>query len=97
MLAKVQSMILLCHRVSVLYQRGTATLGQIAMTKAHCTRVAREVAAEAREIMGGNGILIENHAMVALLDLEGIYTYEGTYEINTLVAGREITGHSAFK
>jgi len=67
------------------------------MTKAYCTRVAREVAGDAREILGGNGILIENHAMVALLDLEGIHTYEGTYEINTLIAGREITGISAFK
>jgi alkylation response protein AidB-like acyl-CoA dehydrogenase len=47
--------------------------------------------------MGGNGILIENRAMKALMDIEGVYTYEGTYEINTLVAGRELTGVSAFK
>jgi acyl-CoA oxidase len=51
----------------------------------------------AREIMGGNGILIENRAIKALMDIEGVYTYEGTYEVNALVAGREITGLSAFK
>jgi alkylation response protein AidB-like acyl-CoA dehydrogenase len=51
----------------------------------------------AREIQGGDGILIKNHAMKSLLDAEGIYTYEGTYEINTLVAGREILGLSAVK
>lgn len=67
------------------------------MTKAYCTRVGREVAGDARELLGGNGILIENRAIVPMLDLEGIHTYEGTYEVNTLIAGREITGLSAFK
>ena len=47
--------------------------------------------------MGGNGILIQYHAMKALLDAESIYTYEGTYEVNALIAGREVTGKSAFK
>ena len=47
--------------------------------------------------MGGNGILIQYHAMKALLDAEAVYTYEGTYDINTLVAGREVTGFSAIK
>ena len=47
--------------------------------------------------MGGNGIQIENHAMKMLCDIEAIYTYEGTYDINQLVAGREMTGLSAVK
>ena len=47
--------------------------------------------------MGGNGILLENQAMKALCDAEAVITYEGSYEINTLVAGREMTGISAFK
>ena len=42
--------------------------------------------------MGGNGILLENQAMKALLDIETIHTYEGTHEINTLIAGREMLG-----
>ena len=72
-------------------------MGMIALTKAHCTRQTRLITQECREIMGGNGILIQYHAMKALLDAESIYTYEGSYEINTLVAGREITGKAAFK
>jgi acyl-CoA oxidase len=50
-----------------------------------------------REICGGNGLLHENFVMRALTDLEGIYTYEGTYEINALIAGRGLTGLSAFR
>lgn len=46
---------------------------------------------------GGNGILHDNYVMKALADMEAIYTYEGTYDINTLVAGRELTGKSAFR
>jgi alkylation response protein AidB-like acyl-CoA dehydrogenase len=49
-----------------------------------------------REICGGNGLLHENYAMRALTDMEAVYTYEGTYEINALVAGRQLTGLSAF-
>lgn len=51
----------------------------------------------AREAMGGNGINLENQAMKALCDIEAIHTYEGSWEINTLVAGREMTGLPAFK
>jgi len=52
----------------------------------------------ARECLGGNGILLENHVMKAMNDMEVIYTYEGTYDINMLVSGRELTGGlAAFK
>lgn len=46
--------------------------------------------------MGGNGLLQENYAMKALLDMEVLYTYEGTYDINSLVAGFHLTGLKAF-
>ena len=46
----------------------------------------------AREVCGGNGILLDNHVMKQFLDMEAIYTYEGTYDINMLVSGRELTG-----
>ena len=70
----------------------------IARTKAICTKSAREVCGLAREVMGGNGILLENDTMKALMDIEAAHTYEGTYEINMLISGREITGGiSAFK
>ena len=47
--------------------------------------------------MGGNGIYPKNQAIKMLCDIEAIHTYEGSHEINTLVAGREMTGISAFK
>lgn len=52
----------------------------------------------ARESMGGNGILLENAVMKHLLDIEVMYTGEGTYDVNSLVSGRELTGGlAAFK
>ena len=50
----------------------------------------------ARELLGGNGILLENHVGRFVADAEAIYSYEGTREINTLIVGRAITGTSAF-
>ena len=46
----------------------------------------------ARDICGGNGIILDYRVMKCLMDIEAIHTYEGTYEINMLVSGREITG-----
>ena len=48
-------------------------------------------------MLGGNGIISDNHVMRAFCDIEAIFTYEGSYDINSLVAGRELTGYSAFK
>ena len=62
------------------------------MVKAICTKLGREVCSIAREVLGGNGILLENRVIKAMLDMEAAHTYEGTYEVNMLVAGREITG-----
>jgi glutaryl-CoA dehydrogenase len=61
-------------------------------TKAASSKLAREVVALARESMGGNGILLEYGVMKYFADMEALYTYEGTYDINSLVSGREITG-----
>ena len=72
-------------------------MGQIAMAKSYCTRVGREVCKIAREVLGGNGILSENHVIKQMIDMEGVHTYEGSYEINALVAAREITGKASFK
>ena len=72
-------------------------MGQIALTKAFCTRVGRGVCHIAREVVGGNGILLENHVIKQMMDMEGVHTYEGTYEINSLIAAREIIGKAAFK
>ena len=96
-MANTQAVYLMCYRLSKLAEEGNITIGQIAMFKAWATERTREVAKWGREVYGGNGIIHSNYVMKALADAEAIYTYEGTYDINTLVAGRELTGISAFK
>jgi len=54
------------------------------------------VIASARDVLGGNGILLDRHVMRHYTDIEAIYTYEGTDSIQTLIVGRDITGVSAF-
>lgn len=70
---------------------------QSALVKSQVTLMGREVTKLAREIIGGNGILIDNYVMKAMLDMEAIYTYEGTYDINILATGREITGVASIR
>jgi glutaryl-CoA dehydrogenase len=60
------------------------------------TRKARQIILEARDLLGGNGILLENHVMRHLADIEALHTYEGTETIQTLLVRREITGVGAF-
>ena len=67
-----------------------------ALGKLNNTVKAREVLAEARNLLGGNGILLENHVIRHMTDIEAIYTFEGTETIQTLLVGRDITGLSAF-
>jgi len=84
--------------ISKAMDSGKASMGQISRAKAIVSRLAREVVGLAREVCGGNGIILDNHVVKSFMDLEGMYTYEGTYDINMLVSGRELTGGlSAFK
>jgi glutaryl-CoA dehydrogenase len=96
MLAEVTAMQLYCLRLGQLLQDGRLTDTIAALAKLNNTRKAREVIAMGREILGGNGILLENHIMRHMADIEAIYTYEGTADIQTLIVGRDITGVSAF-
>lgn len=74
------------------------TMGQIARAKAQASLCSREVVQLAREVLGGNGILVENRVMKHFYDVEVMYTGEGTYDVNSLVSAREITGGlSAFR
>jgi alkylation response protein AidB-like acyl-CoA dehydrogenase len=66
------------------------------LAKAFCTVKCRETVGYARELLGGNGILLENHIGRFVADAEAIYSYEGTREMNTLIVGKSITGLSAF-
>mmetsp|Transcript_33906 Transcript_33906/g.75175 ORF Transcript_33906/g.75175 Transcript_33906/m.75175 type:complete len:552 (+) Transcript_33906:101-1756(+) len=97
MLSTTQAMWTLTWRLTRLYESGRMTPGMAGMVKAHNSLRGREVAALGRELLGSNGLLADFLAGKALADMEGIHSYEGTYEVNTLVAGREITGYAAFK
>jgi glutaryl-CoA dehydrogenase len=96
MLAEIVAMQLYCFRSAQLSERGklTDTIGSLA--KMNNTRKARQVILEARDLLGGNGILLENHVIRHLADIEAVHTYEGTETIQTLLVGRDITGVSAF-
>jgi acyl-CoA oxidase len=96
MMANTQAILLMTHRISKLADENNVTLSQIALTKAWVTERGREVCKLGREICGGNGLLHENYVMRAMADMEAAHTYEGTYEINSLIAGRELTGLSSF-
>jgi glutaryl-CoA dehydrogenase len=96
MLAEVTAMQLYCLRVSRLEEQGKLTDTIAALAKMNNTLKARQVIADARDLLGGNGILLDFHVMRHMTDIEAIYTYEGTEHIQTLIVGRDITGVSAF-
>lgn len=86
----------IAHRMSQLRAQGQATMGQAAMAKLKTSQMARESAALGRQLMGGNGILADREMVKIFSDVEAIFTYEGTAEVNTLIVGRALTGVSAF-
>ncbi len=96
MLGNITASMAMAVRVAQLQDAGECRDDQAALAKSFCTSRARETVAWARELMGGNGILLENDAVRFFADVEALYSYEGTREINTLVVGRAITGVGAF-
>ena len=98
MLGELTATQLMAWRLSKLLDEAPdqVTEGMASLAKQQCAARARQVVALGREIMGGNGILLENHMARHFADMEAVYTYEGTNEINTMVVGREITGLAAF-
>jgi glutaryl-CoA dehydrogenase len=96
MLGNVTTSTALCHRVSQLQDAGLVRDEHASLAKAVTTVRMRETVGWAREVLGGNGILLEHHVGRFVADAEAIYSYEGTREVNTLIVGRAITGLSAF-
>ena len=84
-------------RIAQLQDEGRVAPEHAAMAKASCTARMRESVALSRSIFGGNGITTDYGIARVFADAEAVYTYEGSYEINTLVVGRAITGISAFE
>jgi glutaryl-CoA dehydrogenase len=95
MLGNITASAAMCARLSQLQDADTMTDEQASLAKAFCTMRMRETVGYARELMGGNGILLENHVGRFAADAEAIYSYEGTREVNTLIVGRAVTGTSA--
>jgi glutaryl-CoA dehydrogenase len=96
MLGNITSSWALCARLSQLQDEGRAEDRHSSLAKAWSTVRMRETVGYARELMGGNGILLEHNVGRFVADAEAIYSYEGTREMNTLIVGRAITGLSAF-
>ncbi|KHL00050.1 acyl-CoA dehydrogenase [Microbacterium mangrovi] len=96
MLDELTAMQLYCRRLADLELQGLLRPTQASLAKYHNTRAARRVASVARDLLGGNGILLENRVMQHLADIEAIHTYEGTESVQALLLGRDITGMSAF-
>jgi glutaryl-CoA dehydrogenase len=96
MLTKVTAMQLYCRRLADLALAGRVEPTLAGLAKAHNTSAAREVLADARDMLGGNGLLLDFHVVRHMADIEAIHTYEGTEAMQTLIVGRDITGVSAF-
>jgi alkylation response protein AidB-like acyl-CoA dehydrogenase len=100
LLAKMLGNIVACQcmiaRTVQLEAEGKLSDAHAALAKAFCTSKARETVSWARESMGGNGILVDYNVARHFADAEAIYSYEGTYQMQTLIIGKAITGFSAF-
>lgn len=87
---------LLSIHVGRLKDAGELDPATVSMFKMNNVAKARAVAALARDVLGGNGILLDYRVMEHMADIEGVYSYEGTNDVNTLIVGHAITGHKAF-
>jgi len=100
LLAKMLGNITACQcmvvRTAQLADEGKLTEKQSALAKAFTTAKARETVSWARELLGGNGILVDYGVARFFADAEALYSYEGTYQMQNLIVGKEITGFSAF-
>jgi glutaryl-CoA dehydrogenase len=96
MVAETTAMQLICFRLAQLQEHGAMTGSMASLAKLHNARQAKLVCSEARDIMGGNGLLLEYHVARHLTDLEIVETYEGTDTVQSLILGRDLTGLSAF-
>jgi glutaryl-CoA dehydrogenase len=96
MLSILTQIQLLVKQMTRLDEAEQLTGPQASLAKYTATRGAREIAAIARDLLGGNGILLENRVARHFTDIEALHTYEGTESVQALIIGREITGTSAF-
>ncbi|HET8884813.1 MAG TPA: acyl-CoA dehydrogenase family protein [Salinimicrobium sp.] len=96
MLCNLTAMQTMVFRLSEMQDQDLLTDEHASLAKVYCSMRTRDIVSRAREVMGGNGILLEHDVARFVADAEAIYSYEGTKEINSLIVGRAITGYSAF-
>ena len=87
---------LLCLRLGRLKEQDKITPGQISLAKRNNVAMARDIARDARDILGANGVTHDYQCGRHMLNLESVFTYEGTHDIHTLVVGQDVTGLAAF-
>lgn len=97
MLSELTAMQLMCNRMAELADKGTLTNAMASMVKMATAQKGKWICNEARELLAGNGLLLENHVARHMTDMEVVSTYEGTDSIQALLVGRDITGISAFR
>jgi glutaryl-CoA dehydrogenase len=95
MLTEITGMQLYCFRMAQLQEQERWTGTMASLAKLNHARKGRQICLDARDILGGNGLLLENHIARHLTDMEVVHTYEGTDNIQSLLIGRDITGISA--
>jgi glutaryl-CoA dehydrogenase len=96
MLSEITGMQLYCMQLARLEEAGQLTDTIAGLAKYNNTRKARAVIADARDMLGGNGVLLANHVIRHMGDVEVIHTFEGTETMQALIVGRDITGVGAF-
>jgi len=96
MLTAITQAQLLAYRLGQLKDQGKMRYTHVSLAKRNNVRMALEVARAARSVLGAYGITLEYHSMRHAANLESVDTYEGTYDIHTLILGRDITGFEAF-
>ncbi|MGN6109341.1 MAG: acyl-CoA dehydrogenase family protein [Kofleriaceae bacterium] len=96
MVSEITKAQLLCLRLGRLKEADQLTPGQISLAKRNNVAIARDIARDARDILGANGVTDDYQCGRHMLNLESVYTYEGTHDIHTLVVGQDVTGLSAF-
>lgn len=96
MVSEITKAQLLCWRMGRLKEADQLTPGQISLAKRNNVDTARNIARDARDILGANGVTDDYQCGRHMLNLESVYTYEGTHDIHTLVVGQDVTGLAAF-
>jgi glutaryl-CoA dehydrogenase len=95
MLADHTKGLMLAWRLGVLKDEGKMSYTHVSLAKRENVRSALKAARSAREMLGGSGITLDYSIIRHMLNLETVDTYEGTYDIHTMILGRDITGHNA--